>query len=724
MKKAVLGLLIIIIIISACSCNGQHVGSQDMSRPLIYVKNLIQLKDVSAPEAQTISEEIEKAVIASGRYEVMSQSQVKELFNNAEKKQIFGCNAEECLRQIMKTTMTDYLLYGTISKDEGEYAISVNLMRQKEGETAVVDKTATKFTRSLSTKSLTNITKLLISTLHGEKVIDDSSKILKVPKLEGDLVYFIVNSTPPGGDLYISDIKKGSTPRRLLLPALTYKGKIEKFGYQTAEFDMNLQDKHDYNIYLKKEVYTLSIKADTGMTNEIDIFEGDSILGKVHKTGILLIIESGEHLLTLKSKDYEEKHIVVNISKSTSLTVKLNKIPLVMKKATIDDLSIVGSKKPLIYIKNLELTKEISAVEAQAVSSEIEKAVIASGRYEVMSQSQVKELFNNAEKKQIFGCNAEECLRQIMKTTMTDYLIVGKIINNEGLYSISVNLMRMTEDEVPMVVNNVVRTTDSLSTKSLMLLAKELIEVLHGEKKETKHGTEKEIGGMNFIYIKGGTFLMGSPKDWDLGTERPQHQVTLSGFWMGKYEVTQKQYEDIMEKNPSFFNVLLKGNHPVETVSWDDATTFCEKFSAKHGIKSRLPYEAEWEYACRAGSTTEYYWGSNIKDDYLWHGFNSKGKTHSVGGKLPNSWGLYDMNGNVAEWCMDWYDQDYYKVSPTINPKGPSSGVYRVVRGGSWENNLTIGVIDFIFRSSYRSHKYPEYKDNKSGFRLVITPGD
>jgi formylglycine-generating enzyme required for sulfatase activity len=226
-----------------------------------------------------------------------------------------------------------------------------------------------------------------------------------------------------------------------------------------------------------------------------------------------------------------------------------------------------------------------------------------------------------------------------------------------------------------------------------------------------------DLGGgvtMKMVLIRPGKFMMGE------GTEPPhgpQHEVTLSKpFYMGVTEVTQAQYEAVMGTNPSAF----KGaTNPVETVSWNDATEFCKRLSEKTRQAVRLPTEAEWEYACRAGTQTAFSFGDSdaALDDYAWWAKNSGGTTHPVGQKKPNAWGLYDMHGNVYEWCADWYG-DYPQGSVT-DPSGSATGAYgaRVLRGGSWLDDVA-----FRFRCASRifncglTHRYISY-----GFRCVRT---
>ena len=206
------------------------------------------------------------------------------------------------------------------------------------------------------------------------------------------------------------------------------------------------------------------------------------------------------------------------------------------------------------------------------------------------------------------------------------------------------------------------------------------------------------------VYVAGGSFQMGSNKQSD---EKPIHTVTVSSFFMDATEVTQAQYRKVMGKNPSEFSGC--DECPVENVSWHDANEYAKR------VGKRLPTEAEWEYAARggsAGSPTKYA-GSNTIKDVAWYRSNSGSKTHRVAQKQPNELGLYDMSGNVWEWCSDWYDDNYYKNSPKYNPKGPNSGSIRVLRGGSWYGN------DLFCRVADRDRYNPDVRFNTFGFRLV-----
>ena len=198
--------------------------------------------------------------------------------------------------------------------------------------------------------------------------------------------------------------------------------------------------------------------------------------------------------------------------------------------------------------------------------------------------------------------------------------------------------------------------------------------------------------------------------------EKPAHTVTLTQpFYMGKCDVTQEQYQQLIGTNPSQF----KGkDNPVEMVLWDEAQGFCKKLTEQTKQTVRLPTEAEWEYSCRAGTTTAFYSGDAEADlsRVTWYAGNSKNTTRPVGQKDPNGFALYDMHGNVSQWCQDWYGEDYYSKSPTANPQGPDQGTERLLRGGSWYDG-SMGC-----RSAFRGWYVPDFRSSIIGFRVVLVP--
>jgi formylglycine-generating enzyme required for sulfatase activity len=215
------------------------------------------------------------------------------------------------------------------------------------------------------------------------------------------------------------------------------------------------------------------------------------------------------------------------------------------------------------------------------------------------------------------------------------------------------------------------------------------------------------------VFVQGGSFMMGSNEGSDV--EKPVHKVTLSDFYIGKFQVTQAQWKAIMGDNPSAF---IGDDHLVEKVSWNDVQEFIKKLNEKTGQKYRLPTEAEWEYAALGGQKSRgfKYAGSDNLNEVAWYDENSGSKTHPVGQKKPNELGLYDMSGNVYEWCADWYGSDYYKNSPKNNPTGPVNGSGRVGRGGSWRYGA-----DYC-RVSRRYRNAPDIRIVIIGFRLLRTP--
>jgi formylglycine-generating enzyme required for sulfatase activity/uncharacterized membrane protein YhaH (DUF805 family) len=241
----------------------------------------------------------------------------------------------------------------------------------------------------------------------------------------------------------------------------------------------------------------------------------------------------------------------------------------------------------------------------------------------------------------------------------------------------------------------------------------------------SRAGEEREFAEMKFVWCPPGRFTMGSPASEQGRFDREaQVEVTLSeGFWLGKYEVTQEEWERVMNTNPSAFTG--DPSRPVEKVSWHDAVAYCAALTTSERAAGhcpatwsyRLPTEAEWEYACRAGTTTRFSFGDDdtLLTNYAWYGSNSDSTTHPVGQKRANPWGLYDMHGNVFEWCQDWYGD--YPAGSATDPQGPQGGSLRVLRGGSW------GDFAGLARCANRGSLDPVLAIIFGGFRAVLAPG-
>ncbi|MFM7817129.1 MAG: formylglycine-generating enzyme family protein [Verrucomicrobiota bacterium] len=229
------------------------------------------------------------------------------------------------------------------------------------------------------------------------------------------------------------------------------------------------------------------------------------------------------------------------------------------------------------------------------------------------------------------------------------------------------------------------------------------------------------LPGARFIWVSGGSFKMGSTDvtDPSRNIDEVQHWVTVSGFWLLDHEVTQGEFRNLVRHNPS----RLQGdsNRPVEQVSWIEAVAFCDELTRRDreagrirgDQRYRLPTESEWEYAARAGEPGPRH---GVLDLIAWWSGNSLGQTNPVGGKYPNKWGFYDMIGNVSEWCFDWYGA--YPVSVVQDPRGPTSGSFRVIRGGSWFGD---GVSSVSLRLAARTGMEPVFREGWVGFRLALS---
>ena len=240
----------------------------------------------------------------------------------------------------------------------------------------------------------------------------------------------------------------------------------------------------------------------------------------------------------------------------------------------------------------------------------------------------------------------------------------------------------------------------------------------HSSSTNSTTGLSAELNKLinNMVYVSGGTFTMGGTSEQGSDAEsieKPTHNVTLSSYYICKYEVTQALWRAVMGSNPSHFE---GDNLPVECVSWNDCQTFIKRLNSYTGRDFRLPTEAEWEFAARGGNYSRHYKysGSNYISDVAWYSDNSGNRTHPVGTKQANELGLYDMSGNVWEWCGDWYGS--YSSYSQNDPTGPNSGSCRVLRGGGWD-----GSVRGCRSSSRRNDNAPGYRDNGLGLRLVLS---
>ncbi len=266
---------------------------------------------------------------------------------------------------------------------------------------------------------------------------------------------------------------------------------------------------------------------------------------------------------------------------------------------------------------------------------------------------------------------------------------------------------------------NQTRTLSSQRFLVLVLLVPSVVSCTSVWSSSKANALATLIGDAGYVRIEPGDFLMGSPKEEIaiVGAEReisyrerPQHPVVITrAFEIGKYEVTQRQWEAVMGSNPSAFKGI---ELPVTNVSWNDVQEFLTRLQPLDGKHNyRLPTEAEWEMACRAGSAGEV--AAELLQEIAWFDANSLSRPHPVGRLKPNTWGLFDMQGNVSEWIHDWYDRDYYRTSPAEDPSGPPAGQSKVHRGGSWQSGT------WQCRAAARGYSLPAERNHLTGFRLV-----
>jgi formylglycine-generating enzyme required for sulfatase activity len=335
-------------------------------------------------------------------------------------------------------------------------------------------------------------------------------------------------------------------------------------------------------------------------------------------------------------------------------------------------------------------------------------------------------------------------------TPKTNNVVVSQADKTVDTQSTSQPPIATTEKDTPKTNNVVVsqadKTIDTQSTSQPPIATTEkdtpkpdTVVVSEADKTIDTQATaqvgdvETRSVGMKLVYIPAGSFMMGSSRpaaqlaeeygkaERRFKGEFPQHEVRISkGFWMGQTEVTQGQYKSVMSAEPWSGKTYVQAdaNNPAVYVSWDEAVEFCSKLSQLEGMTYRLPTEAEWEYACRAGTTSRFSFGDvdSSLGDYAWYNDNAdkagQDYAHPVGRKKPNPWGLYDMHGNIFEWCSDYYDENYYSSSLSVDPNGPPLGTSRSLRGGSWDNDA-----DYL-RCSYRSG-YRVKRGLLVGFRVV-----
>jgi len=408
----------------------------------------------------------------------------------------------------------------------------------------------------------------------------------------------------------------------------------------------------------------------------------------------------------------------------------------------------------------------VPSADAKALTDRLRLELFLTGKFVVLEREKMDAILKE-QKFQLTGCTSDACAVEIGQLLVVEQMVAGSVSKVGQTYSVTARLIDVEKGSLISgwkcnLKGDIGDVMTCLGTVAAQLAGNKVI----ATSKPTE-APNKSDGLPEMVFIKGGTFQMGDVWGDGEDDEKPVHIVTVSNFWLGRYEVTVAEFEkfisetdyqtDAEKGDGSYFwtgskwekkagvnwrcdaqgNVRKSSelNHPVIHVSWNDAVAYCDWLSKKTGQNYRLPTEAEWEYAARSGGKNyKHAWGyfdpegrkgGNIADESLkriysnwtiWEGYDD-GYVYMapVGSYEPNDLGLYDMTGNVWEWCQDWYGGKYYKNSPQFDPKGPSSGTSRVLRGGSW-SDLPIRV-----RCSCRGDLVPVSRNGNSGFRFART---
>ena len=529
--------------------------------------------------------------------------------------------------------------------------------------------------------------------------------------------WIILDSTPQGASVYINDDFVGNTPLGgYKQPYGTYTFRVELPNYHPTSGSIELNS----NRFEKKVTLQPAFGSITVTSN----VAGAKVLLDGKATGkqtpcTLKEIASGQHTVTLQMEKYAPQQLSVNVEDGQ--TTKLN-ATLDARFAKVSIQSLVGAQ---IYCNG----EQVGTTSYQSDMME--------GYYDL----EVRLAHHQTATKQI-----QVIAGQPQKLTLNPIPIYGSLDITSTPYDADVTIDGKSYGKTPLTVEQLLEGKHNVVLSKDGMLSESISVVVEADKTATASATLKvkpvqqpiqqqpvqqatpsstpsssstqtfTVKGVSFnmIFVEGGTFTMGATLEqgsdaWD--DEKPGHQVTLSSYYIGETEVTQALWKAVMGSNPSSF----KGeNRPVESVSWDDCKTFIRKLNSLTGKNFRLPSEAEWEFAARGGNKSQgyKYSGSNTLGNVAWYFDNSGIETHSVKSKSPNELGIYDMSGNVWEWCQDWYGS--YSSSSQTNPTGASSGSYRVSRGGGWNGDAGNCRVSLRFNFS------PGHRNFYLGLRLAL----
>lgn len=589
--------------------------------------------------------------------------------------------------------------------------------------------------------------------------------------------WIVFNSDPVGADVYLSvpggeEQYIGVTPTSKKMPYGSYHYRATKFKYHDA-MGLAVVDKDKMNVQMSLNPAFGKVSV-TSTPNGAKVYLNGKDTGKTTPC-VLDEVESGDAVLRLQMKDYAPAtgKVVVRDGETASVSLSLNATfaPVTINSlpgadirvngASVGTTSYNGNLQEGIYDIEVQLAshksvkKQIEVVANMPQTIELKPTPIY-GTLDVSSDPMDADIFINGKSygitpktiKNLLIGDYEVTISKIGCAAHTQKVSVAK----ENLASIDVKLQSgrtvsittdKSGDEIYVDGNRVgvspcsaeltFGTHEVKAMRGGKTVAKNInvpqgtgiVDVKLGFSEITPKWSSRVTPSQrvvlerlvnNMVMVEGGTFTMGATAEQGSDADsdgKPAHQVTLSDYYIGKYEVTQEEWKTVMGTNPSYY----KGNNnPVEEVSWDDCQDFIKKLNQLTGLKFALPTEAQWEYAARGGNKSKgyKYSGSNNIADVAWYVDNSGSETHSVGTKQPNELGIYDMTGNVWECCNDWYGS--YSSSAQTNPVGPFSGYNRVLRGGSWYNSARSS------RVSCRYYFCPSCRVNGHGFRVVLQP--
>ena len=535
-------------------------------------------------------------------------------------------------------------------------------------------------------------------------------------------------TAPDNAEIWINGALKGKGTGRGVLNSGTYIFEARKAGHKGSRLSQKITSAtavQTYTLPAPTPIYGSLVVSGTPIAADVTL-DGKAVGTMPLKMSNLLI---GDHTLKVSKVGYSDYTQVVTISegKVTTITATLTKQQISAPASgtyKIGDLVTVDGVQGIVF-QVRPVVKLVSVKEAEAkwaVSHNTTGATdMEDGRVnmeKIISTPDWQTKFPAFKWCADYGSGWYLPAFKELKTLYSERYSVNSTLSANNMAKLTVNdfgrlyMWSSTErDDLGAYLGITSENGPAYNKKDSY--AVRAVYVLDGGASTPTSGSSN-IGSFEMVYVKGGTFTMGATAEQGSDAdsdEKPTHSVTVSDFYIGKYEVTQAQWRAIMGSNPSRFT---GDNNPVEQVTWNDVQEFIKKLNAQTGKKYRLPTEAEWEYAARGGNKSKgyRYSGSDSISDVAWYIDNARG-THPVGQKAPNELGIYDMSGNVWEWCQDWYGD--YSSSSQTNPTGPSSGSDRVMRGSGWYYSAR------SCRISNRSFFGPDYRGSNCGFRLACS---